>query len=115
MNVIILAAGQCTRLRPYTDNTPKCLLEVGGKSILYRQLDTVVQGPHDKIHIVVGYKSEMIKEAVASYRGNIRIIHNPDYMTTNNGRSLELALNTLGDQPFYVAQWRRVLFSTVDL
>jgi choline kinase len=100
MNVIILAAGQCTRLRPHTENTPKCLLQVGGMSILYRQLDMVVQSPHDKILIVVGYKCEMIERAVASYRGNIRIIHNKDFLTTNNGYSLELALNTLGDEPF---------------
>ena len=39
MKVIILAAGQGTRLRPLTDGRPKCMVEVNGRSIIERQLD----------------------------------------------------------------------------
>ncbi len=39
MKVIILAAGQGTRLRPLTDDRPKCMVEVNGRSIIERQLE----------------------------------------------------------------------------
>ena len=41
MRVIILAAGQGTRLRPLTDDKPKCMVEVNGKSIIERQLSVM--------------------------------------------------------------------------
>lgn len=102
MNAIILAAGQCTRLRPYTENMPKCLLDIAGKSILCRQLDILTTSEYDTITIVTGYKHELIEEFVGNYafKKQVRLLHNPAYMTTNNGYSLELALNALGDQPF---------------
>lgn len=41
MKAIILAAGEGRRLRPLTDNKPKCPVEVGGKSILQHQIETL--------------------------------------------------------------------------
>jgi choline kinase len=41
MKVIVLAAGQGTRLRPYTNDRPKCMVELAGKPLLHRQLDVL--------------------------------------------------------------------------
>ena len=38
MKAIILAAGEGSRLRPYTNDRPKCLVEVEGESLLNRQI-----------------------------------------------------------------------------
>ena len=43
MNAIILAAGQGNRLKPLTNNQPKCLVELFGKSLLNWQLDILIK------------------------------------------------------------------------
>ena len=39
MKIIILAAGEGKRLRPLTNEKPKCMVELFGKSILETQID----------------------------------------------------------------------------
>ncbi len=58
---IILAAGQGNRLKPLTENTPKCLLKVGGLPILHRQIESLQKHGIKDIIIVVGFMSEMVK------------------------------------------------------
>ena len=41
MRALVLAAGQAIRLRPFTVETPKCLLDVGGRPILAHLLDAL--------------------------------------------------------------------------
>ena len=48
---IVLAGGQGLRLRPLTEDTPKCLIPVGGKSMLRRQVEWLVKNKIDKIII----------------------------------------------------------------
>ena len=95
MKVIILAAGQGTRLRPLTDDCPKCMVEVNGKSIIERQLDTMRNcGIKDSdITIVTGYRGDRIVELLAET--DISIIENPAYETTNMVCSLMCAEGVL--------------------
>ena len=60
MRVIILAAGQGTRLRPYTDNIPKCMVEVAGKPILHHQLDVLRGSGLNEILLVGGYCADRL-------------------------------------------------------
>ncbi len=64
MKTIILAAGQGTRLRPLTDNCPKCMVEINGKSIIERQLEAINQcGIKDEdITTIAGYKNDVLQE-----------------------------------------------------
>lgn len=43
MNAIILAAGMGTRLRPLTNDRPKCLVEVGGMPMVERQIQYLLE------------------------------------------------------------------------
>lgn len=89
-HVIVLAAGVGSRLKPHTDLLPKCLLPVGGKSLLARNLELLSQHPTVQITIVTGYLEEKIKAVV-----NAHFISNPEYNSTNNAYSLALALKEI--------------------
>ena len=76
MKVIILAAGQGTRLRPLTDHQPKCMVEIGHKSIIDRQIEVMKACgiKEEDIYIVGGYRSDVLAEHFRDT--GIRIIHN---------------------------------------
>jgi choline kinase len=61
MKAIIVAAGMGRRLSPYTDDRPKCLVEVNGRSILTRQLDAYRAVGVQDFAIVRGYLKERIQ------------------------------------------------------
>ncbi|MBE05481.1 MAG: hypothetical protein CMD67_10215 [Gammaproteobacteria bacterium] len=77
MNVIILAAGQGSRLKPLTNQKPKCLVELFGKSLLKWQLDLYQKLQINDISIVTGYLKEKI------FFPNIKFFENNYYDTTN--------------------------------
>ena len=60
MKAIILAAGQGTRLRPLTDDKPKCLVELSGKPLLEHQLEVLRAAGINDIHVVAGYLANQL-------------------------------------------------------
>lgn len=88
MKVIILAAGQGTRLYPLTSHKPKCMVEINGRSILLRQLEIMKSCniQENDIYIVTGYKSEVIEEYLQNT--NINIVKNNEFKTSNMVYSL---------------------------
>jgi choline kinase len=93
---IILCAGRGGRLRPLTDDRPKCLLSPGGRPILERCLDGLRGAGVRQTVIVTGYRAEMVEGFVRSrdYPG-VRFVRNLDYADTNTAVSLRLALREL--------------------
>lgn len=64
MKAVILAAGVGKRLWEVTQYRPKCLIEIGGRSLLHRYLESLAAVGIRRVEIVVGYKQEMIRAAV---------------------------------------------------
>ena len=93
MKAIILAAGASRRLLPLTAVTPKCLIDINGKSLLDHQLSILKSFEINDLVIVVGYKKEFIVEAIKSHWTdmNVTFIENTDYDNTNTLHSLWLA------------------------
>jgi len=89
---VILAAGTGTRLRPLTDNRPKCLLEVGGRALLDYQLDALAANDVQDVLVVTGYCAEQVVER---YGARVRTLYDPEYETTNNLHSLWTARKEL--------------------
>lgn len=106
---IILSAGRSSRLGQITQKTPKCLLDVGGLSIIDQQLVRLLENGIHEVTIVVGFEADQIKRHLTSTKLedrvrnkkdinasdltlNIKFIHNIVWDATNNGFSLKLAL-----------------------
>jgi choline kinase len=94
---VILAVGMAKRLRPLTDEKPKCLLDVGGKTLLQRTVDAMISAGIKEFVVVTGYRENMIREFLtARYpKYTINFIDNPDYEHNNNIFSLWLAMEKL--------------------
>lgn len=75
--LIILSAGQGTRLRPLTNTTPKGLVNVGGKSIIKWQIETARKCGIEDIVIVTGFYGSKIRYA------DCVTVRNKEYKTTN--------------------------------
>ena len=72
MKAVILAAGEGTRLRPFTETMPKVMLPVANKPILQYLIEALINSGIEEIIVVVGYKKEIILKYFEDYEG-IRI------------------------------------------
>ncbi|MCR5574518.1 MAG: phosphocholine cytidylyltransferase family protein [Bacteroidaceae bacterium] len=89
---VILAAGMAKRLRPLTDERPKCLLTVGQRTLLQRTVDAILAAGIEELVVITGYRQQMIRDFLTNHYPNITIhfIDNPDYAHNNNIFSLWL-------------------------
>jgi choline kinase len=74
---VIVAAGLGHRLRPHTDDRPKCMVDVGGKALLDWQREALAQVGIDAVTVVRGYKGEAI------HGPGLEFADNPDYARNN--------------------------------
>ena len=69
MHLVIMAAWEWSRMRPLTDNTPKPLLQICGKTIIEHNIEPIIEH-FDEIFMIVRYKSECFREYFgAMYQG----------------------------------------------
>ncbi len=86
MNAIILAAGMGTRLRPLTNDRPKCLVAVNGVPMVERQIQFLKEKGIDDITLISGYKAEALDYLKDKY--GVEIVFNDRFETCNNINSL---------------------------
>jgi phosphoenolpyruvate phosphomutase len=67
------------------EDRPLCMLEIGGKTLIDRQLDLLRSAGVTELYIVGGYLHEKIKADGA------RILYNPDYATRHSAHSVMFA------------------------
>ena len=102
MKAIILAAGYGSRLRPITDERPKCMVEVNNVKIVEKQISNLLHNgiKLEDIIIVTGYKNEKIEKYLNEVYNGINIVENKDYDKTNNMYSLYLTKEYVKDESF---------------
>lgn len=102
MKAIILAAGQGTRLKKYTQNLPKGMLSFKGKTIIERQIEMYRKCGIDSIIIVRGFAADKIQYAGVTYYTN------EDYENTNMVESLMAAQAEFDDD--IIVSYSDILF-----
>jgi mannose-1-phosphate guanylyltransferase len=76
MNVLLLAAGLGTRLKPITNSIPKCLVPIKGKPLLEIWLENLSQLSINKLFINTHYFSELVEKFILSskYKKNVELL-----------------------------------------
>jgi choline kinase len=87
-HAIILAAGQGLRLWPYTQDRPKCLLDIAGKPLLQHQVDALRAQGIARITVVIGYCGHTIRD---TFGQQVQYIENAQFADTSSMYSLWLA------------------------
>lgn len=100
---MVLAAGLGTRMRPLTDNCPKPLIEVRGKTLLDRALDPLVAAGVKRAVVNVHYLADQV-ESHLKQRTDIEVVISDERgAVLETGGALAKARPLLGDDPIFVA------------
>jgi choline kinase len=102
MKAIIIAAGMGTRLNPLTNDIPKCMLKINGKTILQHQLDAFHANGITDISLIKGYKKEAI-----DYKG-LKYYINDNFMNNNILNSLFYAEEEMDEE--FIASYSDIVF-----
>ncbi len=99
MRAILLVAGAGWRLKPYTEETPKCLLDIGGKSLLLRYLEAFSALGIGEAVLVVGYLKEKVMAEAARGPADVHVrIEQNDQFRKGNILSLWHARHEFDDE-----------------
>jgi choline kinase len=81
MTAILLAAGVGERLRGAAGGRPKCLVEIGGRSLLARLLEGLVTVGVAEAAVVTGFGDATLRAAIGSGPAGLRVrwLHNPRF------------------------------------
>jgi mannose-1-phosphate guanylyltransferase len=84
MKTLLLAAGFGTRLRPLTDNVPKCLVPIAGRALLGIWLERLSSCECGPFLINTHYKAEAVASFIAAYplRDRVTLAHEPELLGT---------------------------------
>lgn len=105
VKTLILSAGQGKRLSPLTDDRPKCLVELAGRSVLEWQLRHLAQAGVTEAVVVTGFRGDLVEAEVArlSFPGiAVRTLFNPFYSVTDNLATCWLAREEMRGGPFMI-------------
>ncbi|MBY3179501.1 phosphocholine cytidylyltransferase family protein [Rhizobium leguminosarum] len=99
MKALILVAGHGARLVPAIGETPKALLEIGGRSLLDRQIDLMTELGVERICLATGYHHEAF---ASRYGDRVDYRYNPFYRESNNIISFLFARDWVMDSDLVV-------------
>jgi len=99
---MILAAGLGTRMRPITDTLPKPLVEIGGRTLIDRALDSLRRQGIRRIVVNVHYRAEQMRAHLAAIDDLEILISDESTQLLDSGGGVVHALPLLGSDPFFI-------------
>ena len=86
-DIIILSGGKGTRVKKFTKNKPKCLIDINGKPFLYYLMNNLKKAGLTEIYMIIGYKKRMIEKFLTEYKDefNITVINQFDELGDKYG------------------------------
>ena len=100
---VIMAAGLGSRFGKMTETMPKGFIEVGGKSMVIRSIETLISCGIKHIIIGTGYKKEAY-EALKEKYPQIECVFSPHYAETNSMYTLWNCREAIGDDDFFLLE-----------
>ncbi|MBK9226513.1 MAG: NTP transferase domain-containing protein [Ignavibacteria bacterium] len=101
--LVLLAGGKATRLRPVTETIPKSMLEVAGKPFIAHQLELVRKNAIEKVLVCASFLGEQIKNYLGDgsrFGMSVEYSFDGDELLGTGG-AIKKAMNML-DEQFYV-------------
>lgn len=95
---VILAGGKATRMRPYTDDRPKAMVEVAGRPIIEHQIGWLAANGVGQFVVSCGYKAEVIEERLGDGSAlGVSVTYAKEDVPLGRGGGLRFAAKHLPD------------------
>lgn len=119
MKAMILAAGYGKRMGDLTQKTPKPLLKVGGKPLIFYHLEALADAGFTEVVINTGWLGEQLELAVGSGdQFGLKVRYSRELTPLETAGGIRNALPLLGEQPFLVVNgdvWTEIDFAAITL
>lgn len=111
MKAIILAAGQGSRLRPLTNEVPKCMVAINGTPLIDIIIKRFQENGISDIVVVGGYKCDVLKKHLSSL--NVKVCFAENYNKTNMVATLFSCENELNDD--VIISYSDIIYTSENL
>jgi NDP-sugar pyrophosphorylase family protein len=100
---VVLAGGNATRLRPYTDDRPKPLVEINGRTIFERQVDWLASGGVRYVVVACGYRADVFERFVqtTSLPVEVTVVREQTQLGRGGGLKFGAQALPLRDEPWF--------------
>lgn len=103
MKAVLLAAGLGTRLRPLTDHTPKCLVDIDGRALLDIWLDALTDQGVDEVLVNTHHLADRITTHLAGRAGGPRVLTVHEPVLLGSAGTLRRNAAFLADEDMFLA------------
>lgn len=97
MQVVILAGGKGTRLRPIVSDKPKCLAPIQDTPFLIKLLDYLSRFPFVRVHLCLGYMAEQVITAISKKKYNFDLTYSVEKSSLGTGGAIMSSLHLMPD------------------